>query len=82
MMIEIRDRMPWGREMIDLQIDDAHLGRRPHRVPRLSREAHDPRTGIVNVDLRVARMYSGQGNAIPASKLDEVFDGRNGNLKA
>ena len=59
---------------VHLQIDDTNLRRRPDGVPSFRRETHDPRTRIVNVDLRVARMHSRQRDTVPPSQLHEVLD--------
>jgi hypothetical protein len=64
-----------------LQIAYADLWGGPDAISRFRRERHDPGTRIIDVNLGITRVYSGKSDAIPTSKLDEVFDSHDGNLK-
>lgn len=79
-----RHRARRGRraiQIVDVQIHDAHLGRRPHAVASLGGKADDPRAWVVHVNLCVARVHRCERDPAPSSELDEVLDSVYGNAK-
>ena len=66
---------------LNVQIDDAHFWRRAYRISRFGSETHDPRARVVNINFGVARVNSGESDAVPSAKLGEVPDGHDGDPK-
>ncbi len=64
------------------QIADTDFGGRADTVTRFSGQTHDPRAGIIDVNFGVAGMHSRECNTIPTSKLNQVLNRENGNLRA
>lgn len=67
--------------MVDIQITHAYFGGGAHDMAGFGAEADDPWAGVFEVDAGVARVDHGEGDAVPAAELDEVFDGGDGDAE-
>lgn len=61
-------------QIVDVQVHDAHLGRRTHAVAGLRGETDDPWARVVHVDLRIARVHRRKSDPAPPTQFNEVFD--------
>ena len=66
--------------IVDVEVANADFWRRADAVSCFCGQSNDPRSRVFNVDLCVARVNSRKSDAIPSSKLNEVFDCEHGNL--
>jgi hypothetical protein len=67
-------RRPRARDVVDVEVHDAHLGRGLDDAAQLRVDRNDPRAGILEVDAHVARVAVLVCHAAPAAQLDDVLE--------